>query len=57
MTGYHTRWALPDADTEDPERIAIRGPWRSPSVLPEPGQAQGSRRASRYARRVLTSPG
>jgi transcriptional regulator with XRE-family HTH domain len=24
MTGYHTRWVLPDADPEDPERIAIR---------------------------------
>jgi transcriptional regulator with XRE-family HTH domain len=24
MTGYHTRWVLPDADAEDPERIAIR---------------------------------
>ena len=23
-TGYHTRWVLPDADPEDPERIAIR---------------------------------
>jgi transcriptional regulator with XRE-family HTH domain len=24
MTGYHTRWVLPDADPSDPERIAIR---------------------------------
>ena len=24
MTGYHTRWALPDPNPEDPERIAIR---------------------------------
>jgi transcriptional regulator with XRE-family HTH domain len=24
MTGYHTRWVLPDADSSDPERIAIR---------------------------------
>jgi hypothetical protein len=24
MTGYHTRWVRPDAETEDPERIAIR---------------------------------
>ncbi len=24
MAGYHTRWELPDADPEDPERIAIR---------------------------------
>jgi len=24
MTGYHTRWVLPDADAEDWERIAIR---------------------------------
>jgi transcriptional regulator with XRE-family HTH domain len=24
MTGYHTRWVLPSADPEDPERIAIR---------------------------------
>jgi transcriptional regulator with XRE-family HTH domain len=24
MTGYHTRWVLPDAEAEDPERIAIR---------------------------------
>jgi transcriptional regulator with XRE-family HTH domain len=24
MTGYHTRWVLPDADPADPERIAIR---------------------------------
>jgi transcriptional regulator with XRE-family HTH domain len=24
MTGYHTRWVPPDADPEDPERIAIR---------------------------------
>ncbi len=24
MTGYHTRWVLPDADASDPQRIAIR---------------------------------
>ena len=24
MTGYHSRWVLPDAGTGDPERIAIR---------------------------------
>ena len=24
MTGYHTRWVLPEADPSDPERIAIR---------------------------------
>ena len=24
ITGYHTRWVLPDAAPEDPERIAIR---------------------------------
>ena len=24
MTGYHTRWVLPDADDSDPQRIAIR---------------------------------
>ena len=24
MTGYHTRWVLPGANAEDPERIAIR---------------------------------
>ena len=24
MTGYHSRWVLPDADASDPERIAIR---------------------------------
>jgi transcriptional regulator with XRE-family HTH domain len=24
MTGYHTRWVLPDADAGDPERTAIR---------------------------------
>jgi transcriptional regulator with XRE-family HTH domain len=24
MTGYHARWVLPDADPNDPERIAIR---------------------------------
>jgi transcriptional regulator with XRE-family HTH domain len=24
MTGYHTGWVLPDADAEDPERMAIR---------------------------------
>jgi transcriptional regulator with XRE-family HTH domain len=24
MTGYHTRWVLPDDDASDPERIAIR---------------------------------
>jgi transcriptional regulator with XRE-family HTH domain len=24
MTGYHTRWVLPDADPSDPERIAVR---------------------------------
>jgi transcriptional regulator with XRE-family HTH domain len=24
MTGYHTRWVLPAADAQDPERIAIR---------------------------------
>lgn len=24
MTGYHTRWVLPDADASDPEMIAIR---------------------------------
>jgi transcriptional regulator with XRE-family HTH domain len=24
MTGYHTRWVLPDADPSDPERTAIR---------------------------------
>ncbi len=24
MTGYHTRWARPEAEADDPERIAIR---------------------------------
>jgi transcriptional regulator with XRE-family HTH domain len=24
MTGYHTRWVLPAAEDDDPERIAIR---------------------------------
>jgi transcriptional regulator with XRE-family HTH domain len=24
MTGYHTRWVLPDAEADDPERLAIR---------------------------------
>jgi len=24
MTGSHTRWVRPEAETEDPERIAIR---------------------------------
>jgi hypothetical protein len=24
MTGSHTRWARPEAEAEDPERIAIR---------------------------------
>ena len=24
MTGYHTRWVRPEAEGEDPERIAIR---------------------------------
>ena len=24
MTGYHTRWVRPEAQAEDPERIAIR---------------------------------
>ena len=24
MTGYHTRWVLPAAEAEDPERLAIR---------------------------------
>jgi transcriptional regulator with XRE-family HTH domain len=24
MTGYHSRWVLPDADASDPERIAVR---------------------------------
>ena len=24
MTGYHTRWARPDTEAEDPERLAIR---------------------------------
>ncbi len=24
MTGYHTRWVMPDADASDPQRIAIR---------------------------------
>jgi transcriptional regulator with XRE-family HTH domain len=24
MTGYHTRWVRPEAEVEDPERIAIR---------------------------------
>jgi transcriptional regulator with XRE-family HTH domain len=24
MTGYHTRWVLPAAEADDPERIAIR---------------------------------
>lgn len=24
MTGYHTRWVLPDPDAADPERTAIR---------------------------------
>jgi len=24
MTGYHTRWVLPSADADDPERVAIR---------------------------------
>lgn len=24
MTGYHTRWARPEAQADDPERIAIR---------------------------------
>jgi transcriptional regulator with XRE-family HTH domain len=24
MTGYHTRWVLPDPDPADPERTAIR---------------------------------
>jgi transcriptional regulator with XRE-family HTH domain len=24
MTGYHTRWVRPEADADDPERIAIR---------------------------------
>jgi transcriptional regulator with XRE-family HTH domain len=24
MTGYHTRWARPEASADDPERIAIR---------------------------------
>jgi transcriptional regulator with XRE-family HTH domain len=24
MTGYHTRWVRPEAQTNDPERIAIR---------------------------------
>lgn len=24
MTGYHSRWVLPDADASDPERVAIR---------------------------------
>ena len=24
MTGYYTRWVRPEAETEDPERIAIR---------------------------------
>ena len=24
MTGSHTRWARPEAESEDPERIAIR---------------------------------
>ena len=24
MTGYHTRWELPDADASDPQQIAIR---------------------------------
>jgi transcriptional regulator with XRE-family HTH domain len=24
MTGYHTRWVLPSAEADDPERVAIR---------------------------------
>ena len=24
MTGYHTRWVLPEPDAQDPDRIAIR---------------------------------
>jgi transcriptional regulator with XRE-family HTH domain len=24
MTGYHTRWVLPAAEADDPERVAIR---------------------------------
>jgi transcriptional regulator with XRE-family HTH domain len=24
MTGYHTRWVLPPAEADDPERVAIR---------------------------------